>query len=52
MPRSREYCQAYWVNPTAVAVPEFYADEDYDNFYIAPTPDQAYETQLIYLIVH
>ena len=42
LPRSFEYCQTYWPDPTLTAAPEFYADITLQRYLIAPTPDQAY----------
>lgn len=48
--RTLEFCQSYWQNPTATGQPVFYADfNNYSSFYLAPTPDQNYNFQLIYL---
>lgn len=48
-PRSLEFCQTYWPQPTATRKPTFVADMlAYDSFYFAPTPDYAYPFQLIY----
>ena len=49
--RTLEFCQAYWPNPDAErSIPLFYADyNNYNSFYLAPTPDQAYFFTLIYL---
>jgi len=41
-PRSLEYCQMYWPDQTAVGVPEFYADYDYQHYLIVPTPQATY----------
>lgn len=49
--RTLEFCQAYWPNPsTERSIPLFYADyNNYNSFYLAPTPDQNYFFTLIYL---
>lgn len=49
--RTLEFCQAYWPNPSAESsIPIFYADyNNYNSFYLAPTPDQNYFFTLIYL---
>jgi len=47
--RTYEFCRDYWPDATQVATPYFYADYTYQNFYISPTPDQAYPYELIYL---
>lgn len=46
--RRLEYCQNYWPNPTETDTPLYYADADYDHWYFAPTPDQAYTVQVLY----
>ena len=37
-PRSYEYCRSYWPNDTETGNPRFYADYDYSNWLIVPTP--------------
>lgn len=37
-PRSYEYCRSYWPDPALRDVPLFYADYNYSNWLIAPTP--------------
>jgi hypothetical protein len=37
-PRSYEYCRTYWPDDTQTGTPRFYADYDYSNWLIAPTP--------------
>lgn len=37
-PRSYEYCRSYWPNDTQTGTPRFYADYDYSNWLIIPTP--------------
>ncbi len=39
--RSYEYVRNYWPNEQDEGVPQFYADYDYANWLIAPTPNQA-----------
>lgn len=46
--RTVEYCRRYWPTPTTTAEPKFYADWDYAHWLIAPTPDQAYNYEIIY----
>lgn len=46
--RKLEYLQNYWPNATDTALPKFYADTDYEHFYLAPTPDQNYTFELLY----
>jgi hypothetical protein len=55
-PRSYEYLRSYWPNESATsfstystyAPPKFYADYNYQNFIIAPTPDLNYPAELVY----
>jgi len=46
--RKFEYLKNYWPNPTQTDVPAYYADTDYEHWYLAPTPDQAYEFEVLY----
>lgn len=46
--RSLEYCRTYWPNPTVTGTPKYYADWDYQNWLLAPTPSAALPYELIY----
>ncbi len=46
--RSYEYCRAYWPVSASQSVPKYYADYNYENFLIAPTPDAAYLFEILY----
>lgn len=46
-PRSYEYVRSYWPNRTETDVPLFYAEYDYNNWIVAPTPDQAYPFEVL-----
>lgn len=46
--RSYEYCRTYAPDSAVLAVPQFYADYDYENFFIASTPDANYEFEIAY----
>ena len=46
--RKYEYLTAYWPNNTNTAAPVYYADYDYDHWYLAPTPDQAYQFEVLF----
>jgi hypothetical protein len=46
--RKYEYLREYWPNPTDEDVPKFYCDYDYDHWLIAPTPDAAYNFEVLY----
>lgn len=46
--RAYEYLRSYWPNDTQVAQPVFYADYNYTNWIIAPTPDANYPIEILY----
>jgi hypothetical protein len=46
-PRSYEYVRSYWPNRDETDVPLFYAEYDYNNWIVAPTPDQAYSFEVL-----
>lgn len=46
--RSYEYCRNYWPNETVEATPQFYADYDYIHWLVVPTPDAAYDLEILY----
>lgn len=46
--RDYEYLRSYWPNETEVAEPVFYADYNYTNWLLAPTPDQDYPIEILY----
>jgi hypothetical protein len=46
-PRSYEYVRTYWPNRDETGVPLFYADYDYNNWIVSPTPDQAYPFEVL-----
>jgi len=48
LPRSYEFCNNYWPNRTSTGAPKFYADYDYENWLIVPTPDIAYPFEVVY----
>lgn len=48
LPRAYEYCVGFWPDREQVREPRFYADYDFDHFFLAPTPDAAYEFELKY----
>jgi hypothetical protein len=47
-PRAYEYCRAYWPTQTSTDQPRFYADYNYDHWFIVPTPDEPYPYEVIY----
>lgn len=46
--RKYEYLKNYWPDVTQTDVPLFYADTDWDHWYLAPTPDQEYPLEIMY----
>lgn len=46
--RSYEYCTYYSPDVTVLGSPRFYADYGYEHFFIAPSPDIAYQFELMY----
>jgi hypothetical protein len=47
-PRAYEYMRLFWPNQTETDEPRFYADYNYSNWFVAPTPDVAYPYEVIY----
>lgn len=46
--RKYEYLKNYWPDTTQTDVPLYYADTDWDHWYIAPTPDDDYSFEVLY----
>jgi hypothetical protein len=46
--RKYEYLRNYAPDPTAPGIPKYYADYDYTNWLVAPTPDVAYAFEVLY----
>jgi len=46
--RKYEYVKTYWPNPTLTGAPQFYSDYDYTHWFVAPSPDVAYDFEVIY----
>lgn len=46
--REYEFCRAYWPQVSLQDVPLYYADYDYEHFFVAPSPDQSYSFELQY----
>jgi len=46
--RTYEYLREYWPNEGNTDIPKFYCDYDYSHWLIAPTPDTAYNFQVLY----
>jgi len=46
--RKYEYLREYWPDDTQTDLPRFYCDYNYDNWLVAPTPDVAYNFEVLY----
>jgi len=46
--RKYEYLTNYWPDNTTTAPPMYYADTDWEHWYVAPTPDQNYTFEILY----
>lgn len=46
--RKYEYLRNYWPNESQTDLPLYYSDTDYEHWYVAPTPDQAYNFEVLY----
>ncbi len=46
--RKYEYLRNYWPDPTVTGEPKYYADYNFNNWLIAPTPDTAYTFEVLY----
>lgn len=46
--RSYEYCRTFAPTSGVTGIPRYYADYDYEHFFIAPTPDASYDFELQY----
>lgn len=46
--RSYEYIRNYWPDESQTAQPKFYADYNYNNWLIGPTPNQDYPIEILY----
>jgi hypothetical protein len=46
--RKYEYLREYWPNATETDIPKFYCDYDYTHWLVAPTPDAAYNYEVLY----
>lgn len=46
--RKYEYLRNYAPDSTATGIPLYYSDYDYDNWLVAPTPDQSYAFEVLY----
>jgi len=46
--RKYEYLTNYWPDNANTSKPLYYADTDWDHWYVAPTPDAAYNFEVLY----
>jgi hypothetical protein len=46
--RALEYLKNFWPLQGSTSPPRFYADYNFENFLVAPSPDQAYAFELAY----
>ena len=46
--RKYEYLKNYWPNTNQISIPLYYADTDWDHWYLAPTPDDDYSFEVLY----
>jgi hypothetical protein len=46
--RKYEYLREYWPDPSEELIPKFYCDYDYTRWMVAPTPDAAYNFEVLY----
>ena len=47
-PRTYDYCRAFAPNPAAQGEPRYYADYQYENYLVVPTPDLNYDFEISY----
>jgi len=48
LPRSLEFCNEYWPDRSEVGTPKYYADYNYNNWLIVPTPTIAGPYEVVY----
>jgi hypothetical protein len=46
--RKYEYLKNYWPDATQTGIPLFYADTNWDHWYLAPTPGDDYTFEVLY----
>lgn len=46
--RGLEFVKAFWPDRTVQGQPRYYADYDFNNWIVAPTPDAAYEAEILF----
>lgn len=48
LPRSYEYCRNFWPNSSETGSPRFYADYNFNNLLIVPTPELGSQFEFLY----
>ena len=48
MPRELQYLRSFWPDTSLTDEPRYYADYDFEHFYLAATPDDDYAFELAY----
>ena len=46
--RSYEYCRSYWPDEAETGTPQFYADYNFQNWLLVPTPESAQTLEVLY----
>lgn len=46
--RQYEFCRAYSSDTGVKRTPKYYADYDFDKFFVVPSPDRAYDFELVF----
>lgn len=46
--RTYDYCRAFWPDPALTGLPRYYADYEYENYLVVPTPAASYAFELSY----
>jgi len=46
--RKYEYLKNYWPDASQTSTPLYYADTDWEHWYLSPTPDAAYSFEVLY----
>ena len=46
--RKYEYLREYWPDQAQTDIPKYYCDYNWDNWYVAPTPDDDYQFEVLY----
>lgn len=46
--RNYEFCRAYADDSGVKRTPRYYADYDFNKFYVVPSPDRAYDFELVF----